>query len=184
MGKTLHAAIVVATFAFVAPPLYAQQSEPEAGTYELPKGWVIKPTPGILGEPSILAKLAMSTDTGLGGEPRDGFYVETGNIISGEGWISAGPGYRRDGNTDSPPAIAVLPRARACFPGSVDGHRRAVAPAPPAAADGARDRLRGPGRRAWRAAGGPGRTVAQAEDGRRLSPGRSRIGSPAAGSIG
>jgi hypothetical protein len=30
----------------------------------------------------------------------------------------------------------------------------------------------------------PGRAAAQAEDRRRLSPGRSRIGSPAAGSIG
>ena len=35
-----------------------------------------------------------------------------------------------------------------------------------------------------RPAGGPGRAAAQAEDGRRVSPGRSRIGSPAAGSIG
>ena len=33
-------------------------------------------------------------------------------------------------------------------------------------------------------AGGPGRAAAQAEDRRRLSPGRRRIGSPAAGSIG
>jgi hypothetical protein len=58
-----------------------------------------------------------------------------------------GPGCRRDGNTRSPSAIAVLPRARPCFPGSVDGHRRALAPAPPAAADGARDRRRSPERR-------------------------------------
>jgi outer membrane protein assembly factor BamA len=95
MSKTLRAAFVLATLALVAPPLHAQQNGPEAETYELPKGWVIKPTPGILGEPSILAKLAMSTDTGLGGEPSDGVYVETGNMVSGEGWISAGPGYRR-----------------------------------------------------------------------------------------
>ena len=32
--------------------------------------------------------------------------------------------------------------------------------------------------------GGPGRAAAQAEDRRRVGPGRSRIGSPAAGSIG
>jgi outer membrane protein assembly factor BamA len=38
----------------------------------------------------------MSTDTGLGSaEPQDGFYVDTGNMVSGEGWVSAGPGYRR-----------------------------------------------------------------------------------------
>jgi hypothetical protein len=95
MSKTLRAAFVLATLALVAPPLSAQQKGPDAETYELPKGWVIKPTPGLLGEPSILAKLAMSTDTGLGGEPSDGLYVETGNMVSGEGWISAGPGYRR-----------------------------------------------------------------------------------------
>jgi hypothetical protein len=95
MSKTLSAAIVFATLALVAAPLGAQQSEPAAEPYELPRGWVVRPTPGIFGEPSILAKLAMSTDTGISSEPADGFYVETGNLISGEGWISAGPGYRR-----------------------------------------------------------------------------------------
>jgi surface antigen Omp85-like protein len=95
MSKTLRAAIAAASLALVAPPLYAQPSEPDAGTYELPRGWVTTPTPGLLGEPSILAKLAMSTDTGLGSEPRDGFYIETGNMVTGEGFISAGPGYRR-----------------------------------------------------------------------------------------
>ncbi len=80
--------------------------------------------------------------------------------------------------------VVVRARATALFPGSVDGLRRAVAPAPPAAADGARDRRGGPERRVRCPAGGPGRAAAQAEDGRRLSPGRSRIGSPAAGSIG
>ena len=95
-----------------------------------------------------------------------------------------GPGYHQAGDSRGPPDRAVLPLVRPCFPGSVGGHQRAVAPAPPAAADGARDRLRSPGRRAWHAAGGPGRAAAQAADGRRLSPDRSRIGSPAAGSIG
>jgi outer membrane protein assembly factor BamA len=28
------------------------------------------------------------------GEPKDGFYPELGNMITGSGWISAGPGYR------------------------------------------------------------------------------------------
>jgi hypothetical protein len=41
-----------------------------------------------------------------------------------------------------------------------------------------------PERRVRCPAGGPGRAAAQAEDGRRLSPGLSRIGSPAADSIG
>jgi hypothetical protein len=90
----LRAATAAVMLALVAAPLYAL-SQPEAAPYELPRGWVTKPTPGMFNEPSILTKLAMSTDTGLGGAPRDGFYVETGNMISGEGWISAGAGYRR-----------------------------------------------------------------------------------------
>jgi len=65
-----------------------------------------------------------------------------------------GPGSRRDGNTCGPPALAVLPAVRTCFPCRVDGHRRAVAPAPPAAADGARDRHGSPERRILRPAGG------------------------------
>jgi outer membrane protein assembly factor BamA len=89
-----HAAIVLAALVTTTAPARAQ-TESEPPSTELPKGWVVSPTKGLLQEPSILSKLAMSTDTGLGGEPRDGFYVETGNLISGEGWISAGPGYRR-----------------------------------------------------------------------------------------
>jgi len=95
MSKTRRVLIVVVTLALVAGPLYAQQSEPETVAYELPHGWVTKPTPGLLSEPSILTKLAMSTDTAISSERADGFYVETGNLVSGEGWISAGPGYRR-----------------------------------------------------------------------------------------
>jgi hypothetical protein len=30
-----------------------------------------------------------------GGTPRSGFYVETGQMITGSGWVSAGPGYRQ-----------------------------------------------------------------------------------------
>ena len=127
-----------------------------------------------------------STDGGRGareprGPGRDGRRAAKGLFAQA---CCSGPGYRRDGNTRGPPGIAVLPLVRPCFPGSVDGHWRAVAPAPPAAADGARDRQRSPGRRLQCSAGGAGRAAAQAEDGRRLSPGRSRIGSPAAGSIG
>jgi len=95
MSKTLRAAIALATLALVAPPLYAQQSEPNVENYELPRGWVNKPTAGILGEPWILAKLAMSTDTTIGGEPRDGLYAQTSDMITGAGWISAGAEEKR-----------------------------------------------------------------------------------------
>ena len=116
-----------------------------------------------------------SADPGRGGREHPG--------PDAQAW-HGGPGYRRDGDTCGPPAIAVLPAVRPCFPLSGDGHRRAVAPAPPAAADGARDRRGSPDRRIQCPPGGLGRAAAQAEDRRRLSPGRIRIGSPAAGSIG
>jgi len=90
------AAIVLVALVLAAPRASAQQEGNSDGAATgLPPGWVVSPTPGFLREPSLLSKVAMSTDTGLSGDARDGFYVETGNMISGEGWISAGPGYRR-----------------------------------------------------------------------------------------
>jgi len=51
---------------------------------------------GLLSEPSFLTKLIDRADSELnqGGEPKDGLYPEFGNMITGSGWISAGPGYR------------------------------------------------------------------------------------------
>ena len=73
---------------------------------------------------------------------------------------------------------------QACVHCRGDGPRRVVGPALAAAAVGARDRRRSPERRDPCPLGGPGRATAQAEDRRRVGPGRSRIGIPAAGSIG
>ncbi len=57
-----------------------------------------QPTKALLNEPRLLEK-AMSLAEGFGtnedGIPDDGFYVELGHMITGSGWISAGPGYRR-----------------------------------------------------------------------------------------
>jgi outer membrane protein assembly factor BamA len=97
MTKTLRAAIISAALvipATMTAPVFAQECTTDAG-YEPPSEWVVSTPTGFFREPSLLSKLAISTDTGLRSEPRDGFYVETGNMISGEGWISAGPGYRR-----------------------------------------------------------------------------------------
>ena len=62
----------------------------------LPKGWIVQTAPGMFGEPSLLRHVINSTDGDLSSErePSDGFYAEFGNMITGEGWISAGPGYR------------------------------------------------------------------------------------------
>src|SRR5687768_8181946 len=52
----------------------------------------------LLEEPRLLQR-AMSLVEGFGsdenGAPADGFYAELGHMITGSGWISAGPGYRR-----------------------------------------------------------------------------------------
>ena len=77
----------------VAVPLCAQEKEGDAG-YQLPRGWITSPPPGIVSEPAILSKFARSTDSLLGSGPRDGWYVQTGALITGGGWISGGPGYR------------------------------------------------------------------------------------------
>ncbi len=69
---------------------------PVAAAQETPPGW-IPPTPtGLIDEPVLLTKFVNSTDGNLkrDGEPTDGLYGEFGNMITGAGWISAGPGYR------------------------------------------------------------------------------------------
>lgn len=95
MRTKLCTLIVVATLAIPAAPAFAQQSEDAGAAYQLPRGWITSPPPGLLPEPSILSKFAMSTDTALGGPPRDGWYPQTGALITGGGWLGAGPGYRR-----------------------------------------------------------------------------------------
>ena len=52
--------------------------------------------PGLLPEPSAIARAIAYADRKMnrGGEPSDGFYPEFGNMITGSGWISVGPGYR------------------------------------------------------------------------------------------
>src|ERR1700730_7124398 len=52
---------------------------------------------GLLSEPSFLAKAINRADSELNqsGEPKDGLYPELGNMITGSGWVSAGPGYRQ-----------------------------------------------------------------------------------------
>src|SRR6202521_785838 len=52
---------------------------------------------GLLAEPSFITKAINRTDSELNqsGEPKDGFFPELGNMITGSGWISAGPGYRQ-----------------------------------------------------------------------------------------
>jgi len=90
LGLFLFLAVLTA---LVPGTVSAQETQPT----NLPAGW-ITPTPaGLFGEPGLLRRLVRTSESTAGDErePADGLYVETANMITGEGWISAGPGYRR-----------------------------------------------------------------------------------------
>jgi hypothetical protein len=57
------------------------------------------PYAGFVSEPRVLRKgINWAVDVfgdGGGRPPADGFYAEMGNMLTGAGWISAGPGYRQ-----------------------------------------------------------------------------------------
>jgi hypothetical protein len=93
--STRQILIALAMLMVIAAPVAAQEPDVAGAQYELPPGWITAATPGMVPEPSILSKLALSTEATIGREPSDGFYVETGKMITGSGWLSAGPGYRR-----------------------------------------------------------------------------------------
>jgi hypothetical protein len=52
---------------------------------------------GIFNEPSFITKAINQFNRRANGSrtPKDGFYVDFGNMITGAGWISGGPGYRK-----------------------------------------------------------------------------------------
>jgi outer membrane protein assembly factor BamA len=83
---------VLTTIVATSGRTFAQDAEAA-----LPRGWIVRATPGIFTEPYTFRHFINSTDSGLAAdrEPVDGFYPEFGNMITGEGWISAGPGYRQ-----------------------------------------------------------------------------------------
>lgn len=50
---------------------------------------------GLLKEPGAMQRaVALAEKYAPGGEPKDGFFLETGHLITGSGWVAAGPGYR------------------------------------------------------------------------------------------
>ena len=72
---------------------FAQETAPTSPTPDRPPSVAT----GLIAEPRILTTVMNATDRSLltGRERDDGVYVELGNMITGAGWISAGPGYRR-----------------------------------------------------------------------------------------
>jgi hypothetical protein len=82
--------LVIALVLAVADGASAQQT---SGS-ELPPGWVMPS--GLVAEPGILRRAVNASDRFVkgDGERKDGPYAEFGSMITGAGWISAGPGYR------------------------------------------------------------------------------------------
>jgi len=88
---------LVCGVAVVLMATLSQRAAAQDAAADLPKGWIVAAPPGFFGEPSTLRKLMNATD-GIAAPDRvraDGPYVELGNMITGSGWISAGPGYRQ-----------------------------------------------------------------------------------------
>ena len=82
---TRHHLIALLLAGLIATPAFGQDA-PE------PQG------PALFGEPHLLTKavdFAGRFMSGGEGEREDGFYPKVGGMISGAGWISGGPGYRR-----------------------------------------------------------------------------------------
>jgi outer membrane protein assembly factor BamA len=93
--KIRDASLIFSIAAILAAPDPAALAQ-EAKTSSLPPGWIASTPKGLIAEPDLLRKLANASD-GTGnadGEGGDGPYAELGNVITGGGWISAGPGYR------------------------------------------------------------------------------------------
>ena len=80
-----NAGALLCVFA-LAPPSFAQTDIPQ-----LPSG--------VFAEPAALTRgvnmLERRVAEGSVQDPSDGFFVDFSNMITGSGWISAGPGYRQ-----------------------------------------------------------------------------------------
>jgi hypothetical protein len=57
-----------------------------------------EPAPGLMPEPHVMSRTVDFAGHLLGGDgssPKDGFYPDFGDMVTGAGWISGGPGYRQ-----------------------------------------------------------------------------------------
>src|SRR5262249_13562090 len=87
-GELLMRVVLVALVASLAAAVTAAaQTTSDSAT----------PPPGLLKQPSLMTSgiaLAGRWMGDSGPTQRDGFYPDLGNMITGAGWISGGPGYR------------------------------------------------------------------------------------------
>src|SRR5690349_13505936 len=83
--------------AVAAPPISAQdlQAASSAAPPSQSQSVSIAPVPsGFFSEPHVIAKSVGRVTDRLGdGQVKNGFYPEFSNMITGAGWVAAGPGY-------------------------------------------------------------------------------------------
>jgi hypothetical protein len=79
---------------------HAQDTRLDEGPELEPGGSIAVPhvEAGLFTEPRLLTNVIDSAFERFGdtGTPRNGFYAELSNMITGSGWLSIGPGYRHD----------------------------------------------------------------------------------------
>ena len=93
-GLTIGAMLLVATLPAMAlaQPSSIDSAAPAPAVQEQ------SPYDGFFSEPRLIRKgIGWAIDFFRDGAsaPADGFYLETSNLVTGSGWIAAGPGYRR-----------------------------------------------------------------------------------------
>lgn len=94
--QTKAAYIFIVVLLCAGSPALAQQPPQEPSVPP-----VSEPRPGLLTEPRFISKAVdlydrrASRRASPDGPSRDGFYLELGNMITGAGFLSAGPGYRQ-----------------------------------------------------------------------------------------
>jgi len=94
--------LMIAVAVLTAPGFpFAQDMRIDEGPEKEPGAGVSSPTPlptrGLLPQPALLSNMiAVAFDRyGDTGTPKSGFYAELSNMITGSGFVSLGPGYRR-----------------------------------------------------------------------------------------
>lgn len=96
--RIVRAAALVAVSAL---PLAAHAQERGATQRQTMEEYRFEPI-GLVAEPSFIERAVIFGDRHLGGGPvNNGVYVDANNMITGAGWISGGPGYRRFYNRDA-----------------------------------------------------------------------------------
>ena len=98
MSRTLVAAVIVAGLTCGAAEGQDLRTDEDVEQDPLTTGAAaVRTNGGLLTEPRLLTSTIDSAFERFGetGAPSDGFYVELSNMITGSGWVSIGPGYRR-----------------------------------------------------------------------------------------